>query len=668
MPKLPRQYVQCIVSAVSSYVNNGVLPNLKSSIISSVQLDGSHIVELGKVFFSYTDLFSHLSTEHRRLKYFEGSGCYIPPISHLVGEVDVSIKTADGPVLKTKQCFVQSIPLDKVLKKYLEIPGALNEILSYMNALDVNSEYIVLPLHAYFDDVECNNSLGSHPGKLGAVYASISCLPPECQSKVENIFLASVFESWMRDFGDDKVFAPTIALLKLLEEQGIIVDTPEGPKTVYFITGLLLGDNQGLNSVSGLVECFTSNFCCRFCKTHKSELVTQSTENCNSLRTKQSYDNDIATDDPSLTGVKKDSVFNQLPSFHVTSNYSVDVFHDLCEGVCHYVMIHLLKNCVPTYFSVSELNHRIDMFQYGACDSNRIPPVSNDVTSRRKLKMSGSETLLFVKLFGVLVGDKVPIDNMYWKLYLKLLELLDICLSKNLSVGQYEYLKVLVKEFNEMYVQTTGDTLKAKMHLLVHYATVFRQSGPFSGMSTKRYESKHRSLTIPAHATESRRNICLTVAIQHQLNLCHRFMSKVSILPQTELGPCSELLISDFDNETFVNSLPDCIRTLKCFLSPEWVQLKGTEYRPAMVLLLGISDCGGPCFGVLEAIISHSTGLVFIHSCIDLVGFDEHVHGYEVQVTDKWSCVNPLDLYDPLPLSIYHSCKGIKYVILRYKL
>lgn len=126
--------------------------------------------------------------------------------------------------------------------------------------------------------------------------------------------------------------------------------------------------------------------------------------------------------------MKSDCTFNELPSVHITSNYSVDIFHDLCEGVGHYVMLQLLKHCIPKFFTLDELNTFIEFFQCGPCDSNHTPLVTSDLTSRDKLKMSGSETLVFIKMFGLLVGHKVPVHDPHWLLYLKFLQILDECL------------------------------------------------------------------------------------------------------------------------------------------------------------------------------------------------------------------------------------------------
>jgi len=37
-----------------------------------------------------------------------------------------------------------------------------------------------------------------------------------------------------------------------------------------------------------------------------------------------------------ITGIKETCAFNILQSFHAVENYSVDIMHDLLEGVCVY--------------------------------------------------------------------------------------------------------------------------------------------------------------------------------------------------------------------------------------------------------------------------------------------------------------------------------------------
>lgn len=694
-PRLPRQYVQNIIQDVSKFISEGIISNLRKSVLMCVET--GDISSITKIFNDFEDPFKHVSSEYMRFKYFVEKGQFISPVSYEIGEIDTFVDSPNGPLLKKKKCFGESVPLDKILKKFLEVPNALSEILDYTKTLESDNDTvknfmqcnlwkrkrenfpadaIVLPLHCYYDEFQVNNPLGSHCGKLGGAYVQIPCLPPECCANTDNIFLALVFNPEYRCFSDSKAFAPLISQLKYLEEHGIIVETSEGPRKVFFVSGLLLGDNLGVNSVGGFVECFTANHFCRFCRTHKTDIATQCVEDRDSLRTKENYEEDLSVNNVSVTGVKNNCAFNSVPSFHISENFSVDVFHDLNEGVCHYVMVQVLSHCTkvtqplgkPRYFSLDILNRRMEFFQFGPCDSNKFPLLSDDCCKRDKLKMSGSEMLLFVKMFGVLIGDMVPRDDEYWKLFLKLRELLDVVLSPSLSYQQPASLKVLVEEFNLMYITVTNESLKAKFHNLVHYPRILQESGPVSLMSTKSFERKHRSLTIPAHATQSRRYIEKTVAIHHQLTLCLKLKSRNSILPETVFGPCSEVFLSDFQNKNFVDALqkfnipPSC---LEC----NWVEFKGYKFKPGMVLVLDVSKGGCPRFGVLESILLlNETDFVFIYSYLVNLGFDDHRYAYTVQSSDKWGCVVPCDLIEPLPLSIHFSNEGKKYVVLRHAL
>lgn len=124
----------------------------------------------------------------------------------------------------------------------------------------------VLPLFLYFDDFELNNPLGSHAGvhKVGVLYYNIACLPPEVYSLVENIFMAAIFYSSDRvQFKNSRLFNKIINEINVLQEEGLVIETENGPERIYFALGLILGDNLGLNSVLGFVESFNANYYCR---------------------------------------------------------------------------------------------------------------------------------------------------------------------------------------------------------------------------------------------------------------------------------------------------------------------------------------------------------------------------------------------------------------------
>lgn len=113
-PKLPRSYVQNIVDDVSGFIQNGYLEHLKSAILPILHED--QVSAVTSVFNEFENPFSHLSSEYHRFKYFMSTGEYIAPVQYEIGEIDVSVPTANGPKLEKKMCYGTSVPLDRVLK------------------------------------------------------------------------------------------------------------------------------------------------------------------------------------------------------------------------------------------------------------------------------------------------------------------------------------------------------------------------------------------------------------------------------------------------------------------------------------------------------------------------------------------------------------------------
>jgi len=109
----------------------------------------------------------------------------------------------------------------------------------------------------YIDDFEINNPLGSKSMKhaVSAVYYSFPL--NEQSSKLNNIFLTALLKSHdLKSYGNDLCFKQLVEEFNSLEKNGMLIYTPDGPKTVHFILGLIIGDNLGLNSVCDFGKSF----------------------------------------------------------------------------------------------------------------------------------------------------------------------------------------------------------------------------------------------------------------------------------------------------------------------------------------------------------------------------------------------------------------------------
>ncbi|XP_070517896.1 uncharacterized protein [Cardiocondyla obscurior] len=431
-----------MIADVNSLIGSEYLALLKQKIMNILQnydCAQNDIQEVQNMFNALENPFKNFTSEYMSFKHFSKSTNYIAPVPYEIGKIFCNKRKNNIMQGKYDAVYGQYVPLDSVLKKFFELPNILKDTLAYMSYLSkensglqnfiqgrlwfkkrkqYSKEDIVLSLFIYFDDFEVNNPLGSHSGKLGAVYVSLPCLPPECRSLLKNIFLVLLFDSWARShFKNKKTFFPLIKVLKLLENEGILVQSNLGVKRVYFVLGLLTGDNLGLHQLFGLVESFSASYFCRFCKMHKKDTQKAVKEDPSLLRNLINYNNDIQLDNTSETGIKEECVFHDISSYHITENYTVDELHDGREGLCNVDMLIILRNLTHgkyKCFNLEILNNRMLMFDYGPKDSlNKPPRIYIDHLKKNKLKFTGSEMLCFVRLFGIFVGDLVCEDNPY---------------------------------------------------------------------------------------------------------------------------------------------------------------------------------------------------------------------------------------------------------------
>jgi len=85
---------------------------------------------------------------------------------------------------------------------------------------------------------------------------------------------------------------------------------PRRNEKVYFLLGLIVGDNLGLNSILGFSKSFSATFSCRFCHSNKNSTNILATEIVDSLLNKHNYEEDVIQNDYEQTGIHDNSVFN----------------------------------------------------------------------------------------------------------------------------------------------------------------------------------------------------------------------------------------------------------------------------------------------------------------------------------------------------------------------
>lgn len=530
----------------------------------------------------------------------------------------------------------------------------------------------VLPLFIYYDDIEINNPLGTHAvlQKLGAVYFTIPCLPPEFRSTLDNIFLSLLFHASDRsNFSNASIFHVLVDQINDLQREGIVVEVGETKHVIYFAMGLFLGDNLGLNTALGFTASFNANYFCRLCKIHKMHSCFDFTERKDMFRTENDYINDVDAGVEN-TGLNENSVWNVIPYFHVVYNFVADVMHDLLEGVLKYDMAHILHYYIvqTKTLSLHILNDRLRTFDYQLNNiSNKPPLILMEEIERKSLKMSASEMYNFTFMFCMLVGDLVSHDDDVWEFVIILKKILDLVSTKTIEKECVSLLEFLVAEHHKMYLKLFNDRLKPKHHFMVHYGTIMRMSGPLGLLSSMRYESKNRILKLCATATSSRRNITYTIALKEQLSLCFRLLDRRGFYQRLIFGPSNSVdsLASFIDLSKLINSVPSSL-TDGC-AEVSWVKWRGIKYKVNFCVVLNSESDDIPLFGVIELIlINEKKEIYFICKILSTVKFDDMLNAYEVEETCDLKCELINNLVSPWPCMLVRFSDGRTLITPKY--
>lgn len=395
---------------------------------------------------------------------------------------------------------------------------------------EMYTDKLIIPYFIYTDDFCVNNPLGSknRNQSICIVYYSFPTFATK-SSQLDNVFLAYIVKSNdIKQNSYDECFEELIDVIYDLEVNGLNLKTKEGDKKVYFILGGIMGDNLALNSILGFSKSFACNMYCRFCKVSKEECSTLCYELPHTLRNPENYSSDILKNDITQTGIQEFSKFNNIPSFHVTKNYCVDIMHDIFEGVCHYDLAEALHYFIKKmkYFDLKFLNQRCQNFNYGSIESKYKPgEIKMSDISKQKFKLSARQMMTFCYIFPLLVGDMIPDDDPVFKFILLLFEIIDTLLCFNITETLINEARIKIQNHNLLYIQLFKKTLKPKFHLMTHYPSAMQMLGPLRLLWNFKFEAKHKEFKSYTHAITSRKNIPLSMARKYQLKFANYILN-----------------------------------------------------------------------------------------------------------------------------------------------
>lgn len=514
---VPRKTAQFLIKSLSVLLTTSLTLALQKWHDNNTRENG--IIDIENILNIIRDSVSNFSSEYRRNKYYKTIGTLILPQEYPIALENVEFSRG---LRRRLTGTGQFISLRHVLHRFLSIPGTFIAIEKYVNDCMRSSSIVniirsttwlqikqsetsnekIYPLFIYYDEFETGNPLSSHAGihKLGAVYTSIACLPPNLASQIKHIFLFALFHysDRLTENTNQAAFQPVIDELNyLLSRVGISLDIPEFQGIIKFKLGAILGDNLGLHSILGFVESFNAKYPCRICRANKEQVQQMCSEDTSLLRNKENYVADINSNNPNKTGVKYKAIWYALDDFNLFKHVAVDVMHDILEGVAKYTMVLIINSLLSKkYFTLKELNDRAEAFDYDPDINNKPPLLYSENVSKIKWKMSSSETFNYIRYFSCLISHKVPDDDEHWHLYILLRRVLHFSMTDSVDTNICDRLRWTIKEFNDLYLQLSSTPLKPKFHHLVHYAGIMEKLGPLCNLWSTSLEIRVKTQNI----------------------------------------------------------------------------------------------------------------------------------------------------------------------------
>lgn len=696
MKKLCRLYgkpslARCQVTEFSHLLEEilkEIFEDFKRSINHDFSTQSLFIFE--KSFHKYITSFQRINTEYRFTKALKDLGFYEDPVSFCLNNETTIILRKGIPSLDENMSSGILMPIEFQIKKFLEMPKVLDKIINNMKRISslgklthfingekwkkIETKYsgkIVVPIFLYNDDFQIDDVLGSHSGKnaISAYYYSFPSLPDYCVSSLRNIFVAMLIKSkYIKTFGKDLVLHPLVEVFKKLEIDGIDIETNLGKKQVFIVLALVIGDNLGLNSILGFSESFNSNFFCRFCKLHKKKTHACTREIPSALRNEVNYEEDISLCNPQLTGIYNGCLLNKLQHFHVTNNYSVDIMHDVFLGTCKYGLCKVLHFYIISarLFTLELLNYRKQNFDYQQREVRNVSvPITLDNLKKNNLQMSAREVWCFVWLLPLIIGDLIPEGDDVWKYVLSLLKLVDTVLSPEMSSSMLFYLSDVIEEHNQLFQTLFKETLKPKHHLMLHYSTIARQTGPLKYLWSFRFESKHQELKSYTKAITSRVNIAYSLAVKFQFHFSLQLLDKDDIFLKTKE---IKYLAHNIKDSKFYKEVKDNLAhynvTIEDCNTVKSLQYKGTYYSQNYYLLY--KDNLEHIYQIEELYLAKDQFFV-ICSTTEVTGFNEHLQSYLVgkKLTERVEFF-PITMFISPPFNIHTLVNGKKYFRIQY--
>lgn len=207
---------------------------------------------------------------------------------------------------------------------------------------------------------------------------------------------------------------------------------------------------------------------------------------------------------------------NDLKYFHILKNWSVDIMHDLNEGVIPFALKAFFSEMITLgLYSIESLNDLIQNFDYGSLNQRNLP--SKISLEKSNLNQNATQSKCLFQHIPFIFWKHA--DNKYledfWTCIQSLQQIVVVCYSAEITQKNVDFLhkeiKIHLNILRKLQLQPIP-----KHHFLTHYPRVIEEMGSLVNMSMHRFEGKHKILKSFMKDNSNFINITQTIARKHQ--------------------------------------------------------------------------------------------------------------------------------------------------------
>lgn len=489
---------------------------------------------------------------------------------------------------------------------------------------DVFKDPLTIQIQLGIDDFDPGDALKSLAGnqKMCGVYFEIRNVHPHFSSKLNTrnlVALAKVTD--LKDNDSRNIISQCIVKdLASLENVGLEL------MSVVNLKGVLVNiccDNLGANSVLGLCESFNSEYYCRICECRKIDCRKNTSENLGMLRSSTKYASfakDFENEEPDLRqtkGMKKCCPFNELRYFHGFENYSVDIMHDLLEGVVPFFVKIFFESLKGKNANLNVIQSHLRDFNYGflskAYKPSKIRPDSNS------LGQSARQLHCLILHMPLMFANYRDIISHEWSAMMDLIAIVRIVFSNRITTTDLNHLNNVVHH-HLSFIISTGRHLLPKHHMTTHYAEVIRRMGPIVKMWMMRYESKHKVFTDMAHRTQNFMNLPKTLAFKHQMK--QAFMD-TTYLDQMEESKTKYRISKAKNYDQYKDNLISL--NIESTEALKFLIHNSNKYRPGLMIIIDRE-----CFEIVHVLGRDGAYCLYCH-LYEIIRYDPVFNAIEVK-------------------------------------